>query len=106
MLEVVFVAAEHRPDAATGEQGHEPLRAVGVVMPRSRAERWMMTERETPRDARRRLERLLDPFPVLRILEQALAAEEAFLGRVEADELDIAPVPEPVKQSRIDRGAP
>jgi len=106
VLEVVLVAAEHRPDAAAGEQRHQPLHAVGVVMPRSRAERRMVAEGQPPPDAGRRLERLLDPFPVLGILEQAFAAEEAFLRRVEADELDVASVPEPVEQSRVDRGAP
>src|SRR5687767_5485308 len=105
MLKVVFVAAEHGAHAAAREQRQQPLHAVGVVVARPGAERWMVTEGQAPPDAWRRLERLLDPLPVLRVFVQALAAEEAFLGRVEADELDVATVAEPVEESGIDRRA-
>src|SRR3954464_9779787 len=102
VLKVVLVSAEHRANATGREQRQQLLHAIGVAMLRAGAERRMVTEREPPLDALRVGERALDPGPVLRIFEEPLSPEEAFLRRVEADELDVAAKAEPIKQTRID----
>src|SRR3954467_14566545 len=79
VLKVVLVAAEHRANAPAREQREQLLHAIGVAMLRPGAERRMMTERQPPLDVLRVGERALDPGPVLRIFEEPLSPEEAFL---------------------------
>src|SRR5437016_12048702 len=105
MLEVMFVAVEDEAHAGTREEREQCLHPVGVVMIRPRAEGRVMTEDELPSGRRIGCERLIDPFPVLRIFVEPLAAEEVLFRRVDADELDIASVAEAIEESRIDRRA-
>src|SRR5687767_2952443 len=90
VLEVVLVAAEDRPDAALLEQRQQLLHVIGVAVLGPGAERRMMAEGDSPPHALVRCEGLFDPLAMLGILEETLAAEEAFLRRIEADELDVA----------------
>src|SRR5688572_15842718 len=73
-------------------------------MTRPRAERRMVREGEPPSHAvGAGLERCLEKLPMLRQHEQAVASEERFFRGVDADELDVRAVPEPVKESRTER---
>src|SRR5262245_24523562 len=103
MLEVVLMAGEHNAYAGTCEERQQRVHPVGVVMIWPRTERRVVTENEFPARRRVRHQRLLHPFPVLRIFKQTLALEEILLGRVDADELDIASITESIEESRIHR---
>src|SRR5688500_1709900 len=105
MLEVVLVAAEHRAHAAAGEERQELFHVIRVAVLRPGAERRVVAERNPPADALVCGEGLFDPLAVLRIFEQTLAAEEALLRRIEANEFDVAAEAEAVEESRVDRGA-
>src|ERR1051325_5480480 len=75
-------------------------------MLRSRAVKRMMRERDPPCQLRAfSRKRLLDEIPMLRKFEQAITAEEIFLRRVDADELDGGSVSKAVEQPRTKRCA-
>src|SRR6478735_7873043 len=101
MLKIVLVSVEDDAHARAREERQQYLHPIGIVVIRARAERRVMTEHEFPASRLVRRERLIHPFPVFRVLEQALALEEILLGGVDAEELDVASVAEPVKKAWI-----
>src|SRR6185503_2323536 len=88
VLKVVLMAREHDAYARAREERQQRLHPIGVVMIRACAKRGMVAEHDFPACRGVRRERLIDPFPVLRIFEQASTLEEILLGRVDADEID------------------
>src|SRR5688572_21906629 len=102
MMEVGLVSVEHRADPGVREERQQPFNVVRVAVLGSGTERRMVAERDPPPHALVGREGLFDPLAMLGVLEQALAAEEALLRRIDADELDVAAKPEAIKEAGID----
>src|SRR5689334_514368 len=93
VLEVVLVTGEHHAHAGSFEQRQQFLHAARVVVLRAGAVKRVMREWNAPHRLHTfSRERLLDEIPVLWKFKQAIAAEEIFLRRIDADKLDVGSV--------------